>query len=104
VGVEIVKSYVASTGVCHYVVRSTTYRPRTSGGGHGDIRHGDDDSVHGASVNYFFAHVLSSTGPDVAMHVPASPSPATQRNKLLQRVCGTRERIELHRRRTTVYD
>jgi len=81
---------VASTGVCHHVASDTTYRPRTSGGGHGDIGHGDDDLVRGASVNYFFALVLSSTGPDVEMHVPASPSPATQRNTLLQRVCGTR--------------
>jgi len=80
-GVEIVMSYVASTGVCHHVARSTTtYRPRTSGGGHGDDIGHDDNSVHSASVNYFFAHVLSSTGPDVATHVPASPSPATQRN------------------------
>jgi len=35
--VEIVKSDVASTGVCHHVARSITHRPRNSGGGHGDI-------------------------------------------------------------------
>jgi len=88
VAVEIVKSYVASTGVCHHVARSTTHRPKASVGGHGDIG-------HDASVDYFFAHVLSSTGHDVTAHVNINPSPATKRNTLLQRVCDT-QRTALH--------
>lgn len=52
-------SDVASTGVCHHVVR-VTYRPKISGGGggHSDIGHGDDDDLCAERQLIFLARLV----------------------------------------------
>lgn len=74
-------SDVASTGVCQHVAR-ITYRPRTSGDGHSDIGHGDDEDPYEESglIFFFLARLAVNRLRCCRDVVPANFSPATQRN------------------------